>query len=843
MSSSQTLPDFGDRYTALSEIGAGGMGRVYLAHDARHDRRVAVKVLDPDYARLVGPERFLREIRILAGLTHPNIVPLHDSGEVDGQLFYVMPYLEGESLRRRLDREGSLPLADVLTWASEIGEALAFAHGHGIIHRDIKPENILLHAGRALLVDFGIARAVDLATGDSLTSQQIVIGTSLYMSPEQATASAGLDARTDLYSFACVIYEMLAGEPPFRSPNITAKKLAGSYPRLRVVRPTVPEAVERVLARTLAPSPADRYATADELCKALRAAAKPTSQRIVPWVASIILVGGAVVLAVTFGSDGTPATEVRRRVVVGIFENRTGDPRYDPLGFMAADWVTEGLQRTGAVEVVPTATALAASRFVREHAGDDDPVRALGRETGANLVVNGSIYRDQDTLVLQAQLVNADSSRLVGAVEPIRTAETKATEALMQLRGRLMGLLALSLDDRVLQGERPPTYAAYQAFSEGIDAYVRNDYRVSLEAFQRAYAADTTFVLPLLYAGISHSNQGDYAAADSLLRIVGRQRNRLNPHDRYLLDYQAAELAGRDSDALIAIRRAAELAPTSKAAYNFAARAYEAREPVPAESALRRLSPDVGPMRGWLPYWEVLTSALHAQREHGQELKAAREARRRYPERVSAHAMEGRALAAQRQDAELERLWLELPARVSALGGAQLGVFAYEIASELRAHGDSAGAQKWFARSHEAFVAGGDASSTTESRWGRARSAADLGRWREALVLCEALVAADSTRVDYLGLLGISAAQLGDRERAGRLVEHLAGNTRPYTFGRPQYQAARIASALGQIDRAAELLGMARARGYPYNLALHRDPLWAPLSGRPIMREMDARRR
>jgi TolB-like protein len=844
VSAPAAFPNLGDRYAVLRIIGAGGMGRVYLAQDVKHNRPVAIKVLDPDYAGVVGTQRFVREMRIAATLTHPNIVPLYDSGEVGGHLFYSMPYIEGESLRQRLDRDAMLPVAQVVEWAAEVGDALAFAHAHGIVHRDIKPANLLIQAGHLLIADFGIARAIDLAAESNITSEQLVLGTPVYMSPEQA-GGANLDGRTDVYSLGCVVYEMLTGEPPFGGATpqaITAKKIAGHYPSVRVVRPTVPQGLDRALARALAPIPADRFSGAEEFSNTLRDAAKRNGSRLLVRLVGLGVVGGAIVLGVIYAPRREPRTPVRPRLVVGILENRTGDPRYDPLGFMAADWVTEGLQRTGVVDVVPIPTTLAAGRFLRERSAPGDPVRALARETGANLVVSGAIYRDGDSLVLQAQLADADAGRLVGAVEPIRTGVARPVEALQQLRARLMGLLALGLDTRVISAEQPPTYAAYQAFSEGMDAYVRNDYGRGLAAFERAYAVDTTFVLALLYASFCHNNRRNYAAADSVLRIVAKERARLNEYDRDWLDYQRAELAGNRPEALAAIRRAAELAPFSKATYNFAVTAFEGRQPFAAESALRRLPPTSGPMRGWLPYWDLLTSALHAERKHDLELEVARETRRRFPDRIAAYSVEARALAATRNSRELDRLWSTAREKTNATP-MEVGTLAYEVGSELWAHGDSGDSRTWFTRAYGAFAPGGGTMSPVEARWGRARAAARLGQLEEALTLGEALAAEDPTQHDYyFGFLGVVAAQLGDRARAREILNQLAADFRPYTLGEPQFQAGRIAAVLGDFERATELLASAQRQAYPYDMEFHRDHTMARLHGLPILRELDARR-
>ncbi len=260
------------RYAIERELGAGGMATVYLAEELRHHRQVALKVLRPELAATLGAERFLREIQTTAQLTHPHILPLLDSGSADGTLFYVMPYVEGESLRDRLTRERQLPLEDAVQIAREVADALSYAHSHGVIHRDIKPENILLESGHAVVADFGIARAVSAAGGERLTETGLAVGTPAYMSPEQAAGSGTLDGRSDIYSLGCVLYEMLSGDTPYLGSTpqaILAKKLSEPLPRISVVRETVPPALEAVLAKALARTPADRWPTAAEFAAAL----------------------------------------------------------------------------------------------------------------------------------------------------------------------------------------------------------------------------------------------------------------------------------------------------------------------------------------------------------------------------------------------------------------------------------------------------------------------------------------------------------------------------------------------------------------------------------------------
>ncbi len=266
------LTAIADRYRLERELGHGGMATVYLAMDVKHRRPVAIKVLSPELAAMLGAERFLREIEIAATLNHPHIVPLYDSGQVDGLLYYVMPHIEGESLRGRLDREKHLPIAEAVRLARQVAAALEYAHRHEVVHRDIKPENILLHEGLALVADFGIALAVRAAGGERLTETGLSLGTPFYMSPEQATGDRQLDARTDIYSLGCVLYEMLAGEPPYTGPTTQAvvARILTQRPRaLRTLRESVSRSLEKVVAKSLARLPADRHASAAEFGEAL----------------------------------------------------------------------------------------------------------------------------------------------------------------------------------------------------------------------------------------------------------------------------------------------------------------------------------------------------------------------------------------------------------------------------------------------------------------------------------------------------------------------------------------------------------------------------------------------
>ncbi|MGH7713084.1 MAG: serine/threonine-protein kinase, partial [Gemmatimonadaceae bacterium] len=324
----------GDRYRVEQELGAGGMATVYLARDLKHDRRVALKVLKPELAAVVGAERFLSEIKTTANLQHPHILALFDSGTVDGSVFYAMPYVDGESLRDRLTRERQLPIADALRIAQEVADALQHAHSHGVIHRDIKPENVLLQGGHALVADFGIALAASSAGGTRMTETGMSLGTPQYMSPEQAMGERTLDARTDVYALGCVLYEMLAGEPPFTGPTaqaIVARVITEEPRSLIRQRKTVPLEVDTAVATALSKLPADRFPSAAAFAEALRgrgptlplhhttsASVSARQPRRAPWLVPALgtALAATAAIAAWGWSRQAPAPSVTRSFVV-----------------------------------------------------------------------------------------------------------------------------------------------------------------------------------------------------------------------------------------------------------------------------------------------------------------------------------------------------------------------------------------------------------------------------------------------------------------------------------------------------------------------------------------------
>jgi serine/threonine-protein kinase len=346
-----------DRYRIERELGRGGMAVVYLAHDLRHERQGAVKVLRPELAVTLGVERFLREIKLAAKLTHQNILALYDSGEADGFLYFVMPYVEGESLRQKLNREGQLGVHEALRIAQEIAEGLDYAHEQGVIHRDIKPENILLLRGHALIADFGIAKAVATSGAPHLTSRGTSLGTPTYMSPEQASGDLPVDARSDVYSLGCVLYEMLAGEPPHTGPTVQAvlaRVLTDEVPNLRSVRTSVPAHVAAAVAKALEKVPSDRFAAAGALAGALRPSRAfflPTHswQLRLRWVVATTVVVVVAVAAVSWvvvrlSGPREPVREPGRLSLLVSSEGRAFSPHLSPDGSMVTYVAGDGIR-------------------------------------------------------------------------------------------------------------------------------------------------------------------------------------------------------------------------------------------------------------------------------------------------------------------------------------------------------------------------------------------------------------------------------------------------------------------------------------------------------------------
>jgi serine/threonine-protein kinase len=535
----QLRTSLADCYDIERELGRGGMATVYLARDLKHDRQVAVKVLLPDLSFALGPERFRREIDLATHVSHPHILPVYDSGEADGLLYYVMPYVAGQSLRDRLIVERQLSLDDSLRIACQIAGALDHAHRHGIVHRDIKPENILLEDGQALIADFGIARALSAVGDEKLTKTGISLGTPAYMSPEQAMADPYVDGRSDIYSLGCVLYEMLAGTPPFTGPTaqaVIARHALAEVPSLTVARSTISDEVEDAVLRAMSKVPADRYATAGEFAEALMACqqtggrslgrserrerARPKARRVNRRVAMIGAGVGVLVIAgigwgwplITRGPQSRDANGGvgfdQRRIAVLYFVDRSPTGDLGPLADGLTEDLIEELKPIGELDVI-------SRNGVAPFRGTDIAPDSVAKRLEAGTVVSGSIDRVRNGIVdVDVRLYEGNTG-----IELAKTHFARPEAEILAIRDSVPGRVAtllrealgteVRLKDSRAQTSTPAAWLVYQrgerfrkearrfALVDSGDA-ARRSLTLADSAFARAESLDPRWPEPIL---------------------------------------------------------------------------------------------------------------------------------------------------------------------------------------------------------------------------------------------------------------------------------------------------------------------------------------------------------
>ncbi|UCG87587.1 MAG: protein kinase [Gemmatimonadota bacterium] len=474
-----------ERYTIERELGAGGMSTVYLAEDLKHHRQVAVKVLRPELSATLGSERFVREIEIAAKLSHPHILPLFDSGEAGGFLYYVMPFVEGETLRQRLDREGRLPVEDVIRFTDDVAAALSYAHQRGIVHRDIKPENIMLAGDRAVVADFGIARAVSVAGGERLTGTGLAIGTPAYMSPEQALGMGEVDARTDVYALGCVVYEMVGGEPPFEGTTpqeLIAKHARDGAPRLRTTDPEIPLFVERAVQRALVKDPAERFQTPREFAEALTTGTVVARPRRRRWSWHAPAAVAAAVLLVTAGwwiSTLSGGTRFERLAVLPL-TNLTNDPEQE--------YLVHGVHEALITELAKAGITVISRTSMLGYQNTTKPIREIAGELGVDGVIEGSVFRQGDSLEIGARLIDP------GTEAPVWS--------------------------RTFDGDLPNVVALYRGFARAIAENIE----LALSEEAEARLADTRRTSPETYEaylkGMYYLNRATPAAHEQGMTIL-----------------------------------------------------------------------------------------------------------------------------------------------------------------------------------------------------------------------------------------------------------------------------------------------------------------------------------
>lgn len=833
------------------------MSRVFVARDTALGRQVVIKVLPPDMAAGVNVERFRREIQLAASLQHPHIVPLLTAGSADDLLYYVMPLVEGESLRSCLIKGGELPIPKVARILRDVSSALAYAHARGIAHRDIKPDNILLSGEFALVTDFGVAKAVSDATGESnLTTAGMALGTPTYMAPEQAAADPHADHRVDIYAVGAVAYEMLTGRPPFTGPNpqmVLAAHVTQQPDPVTEHRPAVPPALGALIMRCLEKKPADRWQTAAEFNHQLEAMATSGGQEATQalastattataqqdsafaWKSRRAMLAGAFVLGVSAFAvlavfqRGSRAQLDPKRVAVQEFENLTRDVSLGPLGPMAADWISQGISQSGVAEVLslPVSTRDVGSDGSAVPRDSRDRRRPESDELLAGTIIRGRYYRDADSLRFQAELVDANTNRVIRSLEATSAPVAAPMPAIERLRQRVLGALATlstaELADWARATTEPPLFEAYQEYLAGLAAVEQRTGmsgasgrthalhgRSAVAHFLRAFQLDSTFLL----AGLEAAAYSARPQAESLLAVVERVRPRWSPVDRALLDGAKANARGDLLGALRAARQVAQLAPGPSSLFKVANTAILAGRPHEALAALQRADPEWKLTAGW----GERTDALHLVGDYRTELRAVEKRRGLgvadlYDE-VQVHAALGNVEEVnERVD---ERL------RNPPEGNDTPGQLMHFAAREYRAHGHVAESRALMARAITWFQSREptELAVTDLVTWGGAHY--HVGEWAKAREQFQRLYGMDSTNAVYQGALGRIAARMGDRAEAERIFAALARMRG--TFGWNQYERAQIAALLGRRDQAVALVQQGWAEGVAYNMYFHRDP-------------------
>ena len=844
-------------YAIERALGAGGMATVYLATDVKHRRKVAVKVMRPELADTAGAERFLREVEIAAGLTHPHILPVYDSGRAGGILYYVMPLVEGESLQEKLSRNSELPIEEALQICAEVIEALAYAHERGIIHRDIKPANIMLARGHALVADFGIARA--MGGEGSITRTGLAVGTPQYMSPEQATGAGTVDGRADLYAMGCVLYEMLVGEPPFTGPNaqaIITRSLVDKPRSLSATRATVTPALDGVVARTLAKNPADRYQTAEELRHALTATlSSPTplpspfavsapGRRRLTWkkaLAGGALALGALVAVLALKGTGGPATGDVVRLAVMPFENRgAADDGYFVDG--VADQVRGKLMSLAGFQIIARASS-------DQYRAAKKTPQEIGRELEVDYLLTSTVIWIKST-------EGKGRVQVVPELIDVRTGASKWQQSfdagmtdIFQVQGSIASQVAGALNVALAPGEQARLAARPTRSLEAYDNFLKAraisgsspaELRRAIGFYQQAVAIDSGFAEAwgelayqnsrLYYNGTPSPDIAAEArrAVDRVTALAPGSAVALAASFRYK-QLVANDVSGAIADGMAALR----LAPNDAAMLRLASTAEQILGQWPealahAEAAVR-VDPKGVSVRTWLATVRLRMRKYPEATALFKEVQAEAPSLSNLEYLAMAHLMQGDPASARRMIATTPA-WSSREDLVVYFG------FYYDLYWMLE-EAD----QKLLAS------LGPDRFDGDRSNWGvtmmqlhyhlgdraLARAYADSAQTE----LRKQLAAAPDDPLRTLNL-GFTLAVLGKRAEAIAAVER-ADRLSPVekdqiTGAYIRHQVIRVYLVLGETGKALDLLE--RLVGIPYFLTpqyLAIDPNFAPLRGNP----------
>lgn len=836
----------GDSYRVERELGGGGMGRVFVAEETTLERKVVVKVLPPELGRSVSEERFRREIQLAARLQHPHIVPLLAAGAMaDGALYYTMPFIEGDSLRRRLAREGELPIPDSLRILRQVVDALAYAHAHGVVHRDIKPDNVLLSGSHALVIDFGVSKALSTATGEaSLTSLGVALGTPSYMAPEQAAADPNTDHRADIYAVGVLAYELLTGHPPFQGSSPQQVLAAhATLPPQRIVplRPSVPQPLEDLVMRCLEKHAADRPQTAEEVLHVLEtlstpshgttptpfqpvsAVRKPVAGRALALGAAVGVIALAALGALWLRRDSGPAGLVDTRVLVAPFENRTGDPALGPLGSMASEAVARLLVDQANLAVVEGTGS--------ERAQSESQLVSAARQSGAATAIRGSYYRVGDSLQFHAALIGVGEGRVLRTLGPFTAHGATPNTALEELAQRVAGGVAV-LTQATLGRDFAttlPRLDAYREYLRGDELYF-NPVRSSetLRHFHDAYSLDTLYTWALVRSAYIGAQTGNCALTDSIARVLAPARQRMGVPEASYLDRVTAWCRGDWTAAYgasVRIRR--NLPQSDEVAFILATSALQVNRPHEAVAAFRSTRmPRIN-----IAFFLTYANALHVVGDHASELAVGNQVSREFRESAAGPFVTARALAAMGRSAGADSAMRQAESLEQFIS---YGLALLNQGSEVGFHGDTAMARRYFSRAADWFASQRESQPVSDRAQGIVAMAA-TERVDEALSNARELARDFPDSIDARVSLGVAAARAANAALADSADAWLAQHDRPAnagidTFGASTFGRARIAAARGDRARVVRLIRQALTEGMPYTVSpLHTVPEFVSL--------------
>jgi tetratricopeptide (TPR) repeat protein len=650
-----------------------------------------------------------------------------------------------------------------------------------------------------------------------------------------------------------MLYEMATGKRAFHketAPETLTAILREETASITETNPDIPPPFRWIVERCLSKKPDDRYDSTQDLSRELKnvrdhlkeVSTGPTTVKPPKTPRKGVWIAAALLLLVVVGALGYFLTRPKspgldpKRVAVAVFENQTGDPSLDSIGRMAADWVSQGLAHTGAVNVVPASTVFSTTAYLEDDYRGEALLRALASETKAGTIVSGTYYRDGETLRIQSQLTDVETDGVLAAIEPV-------SGAIETVKQRVMGAVAqaFNFDDYLASfRSQPPSYEAYQLRQRAIDVFSKGDYEAAIGLFEELAVLEPSWLGPQLYVAVAHGNLGRYAEAEAIVDKINESRGELTPYERLRLDWLLVRYKENRSDTLWALRRLEEFDPLPNTYYLVGREAYRnnrLNESLTALSSVDRESPLIS---RWFPFWYYLAAVMHLRNDYRKELEEAANGREHFPGRLMALWNEARAHAALGHIQEVQGL-LDESLRLPAEPQWNQGRTFLGAALELRAHGHAEASARVIDQAIDWYRNRSPEESRSEQNRNYFASVLHLAeQWDEARELFGALHNEFPDNIDYQGNLGVLAIKLGDIEKARQIQEELRNNTRPYLFGSHLHWAACIAAQLGEKEEAVNLLRDAFSRGREYSIEYHRDVMLEPLRDYPPYQELMA---